>query len=439
MKRTHRSLSKLSASIAFILLTTLTVNGQKKDVYYGPLKINFWGFVCNNATKDDPFGMDGVGDEVSIYMNSFTSVFNSLMSGRRSGIGPVFGEDFLPMDERIKAGSATINGGLKAGDSYVREAVYGNDEPNTRSKYAILSGWGDENTLIAILPVVFEKDKDNPVGKPIQDFDVALNRAFNDMSVRQKIFALSYQCDQYNGSNPYAFIQFGSLLGIDNYFTGLFNGYQNKLMSHPVGILPDGQFRSKVLVFTPKMLMILAQKDFGYGKGIIPVNYDDAAMGNIHSNGSYTILLQVIADIKKRETQAPPTPLQQPAPLIIKKQPVLLNTLALPVVAMNNEFLSGVWSGTIGTSTSNNDDPYSFKFANNAFWVLNQQGSATASGGYQITNGNFTATYFDTNGWKYEVTSTGYNINTGELSGNWTCTGANYYKTGKWVSKKISN
>lgn len=434
MKRKNKLPNKFSIAMALIVFATLTATAQKKDIYYGPLKISYWGFVCNNPTKDDPFGMDGVGDEVSIYFSTWGSVFNNMMNNSQGGLNPVYGEDFLPMDERIKAGTATINGGLKAGDSYVREAVYGNDEPNTRSKYAIASGWGDENTLIAILPVVFERDKETPYGKPIQAFDVAVNNAFGDLNFRKKLFALSDQCDQYNGSNPYAYIQFGSIIGLDNYFTGLFSGYQNKLMSRPVGLLPDGQFRSKLLLFTPKMLMLIAQKDFGYGMGIIPVQYDEAGLGNTASNGNYTILLQVKADIKKREPPKPPV--QPKLPPVIQGQ---VTTIMQPAYSINNEFVAGVWKGTIGTSTSNNDGPYTFKFANNAFWVLNDQGSATASGGYQFVNGNFVATYYDNNNWKYEVTSTSYNMTTGELSGNWTCTGTNYYKTGKWIAKKISN
>ncbi len=289
----------------FLSTITCITNGfaQTED-YYGPVTISFHGFICNRPTNDDPLGRDGVGDEVLVEFWNWTSVATN--RANYNGLSKIYGEDFfLPF--RVKAGTATINGGLKAGDSYYREGVYGDGDPNILSNYAIINTFCSQNTLIVILPTIWEKDE-GPLGiTPLQDFGVATNRALNDMAIKQKFweFRDSYV---YDDNNPYGYFVAGRYIGLDAKYEGMFTANKNKLAIRPVGLFPNWDFSSQVLILTPKTIKIIAEKDYGYGKGIIPVAFNEETLENTFGHGNYTLLLRVVADIKLREQPPPPTP-----------------------------------------------------------------------------------------------------------------------------------
>lgn len=280
------------------------VNAQTED-YYGPVTISFHGFICNRPTNDDALGGDGVGDEVSVHFWNWTTVASN--RANYNGMTKIYGEDFL-LPFRIKAGTSTINGGIKAGDSYYREGVYGDSDPNILSNYAIINTFCSQNTLIVILPTIWEKDE-GPLGvTPIQDFGVATNNAFNDMAIKQKLweFRDNYV---YNDNNPYGYFLAGRYFGLDAKYAGMFTANKNKLASRPIGLFPNWDFSSQVLVLTPKTIKIIAEKDYGYGKGIIPVLYNEESLGNTFGHGNYILLLRIVADIKDRNANNPATTL----------------------------------------------------------------------------------------------------------------------------------
>jgi hypothetical protein len=295
-----------------ILLTLLlfcclyNANAQTED-YYGPVTISFHGIICNRPTNDDGLGMDGVGDEVSVHFWNWTSVANNRASF--NGMSRIYGEDFL-LHDRVKAGSATINGGIKAGDIYYREGVYGDSDPNILSKYAIINTFCSQNSLIAILPTIWERDEGTLGVTPIQDFGVATNNAFNDMAIKQKLrnFHTSYT---YDDNNPYGYFMAGSNIGLDAKYAGMFTTNKNKLATRPIGLFPNWDFSSQLLVLTPKTIKIIAEKDYGYGKGIIPVTYNEESLGNTFGHGNYILLLRVVADIKLREPPPSPPPFKK--------------------------------------------------------------------------------------------------------------------------------
>lgn len=274
-------------------------NSQAED-WYGPVTISFHGFICNRTTNDDALGMDGVGDEVSVHFWNWTTV--STNRANYNGMSRIYGEDFL-LPLRVKAGTATINGGIKSGDSYYREGVYGDSDPQILSKYAIITTFCSQNTLIVILPTIWERDNGTLGVTPIQDFGVVTNQAFNDMAIKQKLWAFrdSYT---YNDNDPYGYFLAGRYIGLDAKYAGMFTSHKNKLASRPIGLFSNWDFSSQVLVLTPKTIKIIAEKDYGYGKGIIPVLYNEESLGNTFGHGNYIILLRVVADIKLRN---PPT------------------------------------------------------------------------------------------------------------------------------------
>jgi hypothetical protein len=287
----------------FIAASIHSAKAQTED-YYGPVTISFHGFICNRPTNDDGLGMDGVGDEVSVHFWNWTSVANN--RANFNGLSRIYGEDFF-LHDRVKAGTATINGGLKAGDSYYREGVYGDNDPNILSNYAIITTFCSQNTLIVILPTIWERDEGTFGVTPIQDFGVAANNAFNDMSIKQKFWDFKDHYT-YNDADPYGYFMAGWAIGLDAKFAGLFTANKNRLASRPIGLYPTWDFSSQVLVLTPKTIKIIAEKDYGYGKGIIPVSYNEESLGNTVGHGNYIILLRIVADIKDRNAVSPPPP-----------------------------------------------------------------------------------------------------------------------------------
>lgn len=289
--------------VSLILLFSSLIGYSQKEDYYGPATISFHGLICNRPTNDDPLGRDGVGDEVSVHFWNWCSVANN--RANFNGLSKIYGEDFfLPF--RVKAGTATINGGLKAGDSYYREGVYGDNNPQILSNYAIINTFCSENTVIGIVPTIWERDEGPLSVTPIQDFGVATNQAFNDMAFRRKIWDFS-DTYVYNDNNPYGFIMAGRYIGLDDRYTGMFPPNKNKLATRPIGLFANWNFSSQMLILTSKTIKIISEKDFGYGKGILPVHFNEESMGNTEGHGNYILLLRFVADIKLRNPPQQPT------------------------------------------------------------------------------------------------------------------------------------
>ncbi len=288
---------------SWLLFNAAFCYAQPAEDYYGPVTISFHGFICNRPTNDDPFGGDGVSDEVSVHFWNWTTVANN--RANYNGMSKIYGENFL-LPDRIKAGTATINGGIKAGDSYYREAVYGDSEPNILSTYAVITTFCSQNTLIAILPTIWERDKGTLSTTPIQDFGVVTNRAFNDMAIKQKIWDFRNQYT-YDDRNPYGFFLAGRHIGLDAKYSGLFTANKNKLASRPIGLFPTWDFSSELIILTPKIIKIISEKDYGYGKGILPVRYNEETLENTTGHGNYILLLRFVSDIKDRNANNPPS------------------------------------------------------------------------------------------------------------------------------------
>ena len=281
------------------------VNSQPEDLY-GPVNISFHGFICNRPTNDDPLGGDGVGDEVMVSFWNWSSVATN--RANYNGVSKIYGENFL-LPFRVKAGTSTINGGLKAGDSYYLPREYRDNEPGILSTSSIINTFVGQNTVIALLPTIWERDEGPLFLKPLQDFGVAANSAFNDMAIRQKIwdFRDSYV---YNDNNPYGYFVAGRYIGLDAKFAGMFMADKNKLATRPIGLFPNWDFSSQILVLTPKTIKAISEKDYGYGKGIIPVLFNEESLGNTIGHGNYTILLRIVSDIKDRNANNPPSNLR---------------------------------------------------------------------------------------------------------------------------------
>ncbi len=281
--------------LSLLLISTFYCEAQTED-YYGPVKISFHGFICNRPTNDDPLGGDGVSDEVTPDFWVWSPITNNRAA--YAGMQRIYGEDFL-LPNRIKAGSATINGGIKAGDSYYRENLYDDDNFNSLGKYDIVNTFCSNSTLVAIFPALFERDEGPLHSSPFQALYTKVRQAFADGDIQSAIqdFSLNYT---YNDGNPYGFFLAGRYIGLDARFVGMFSPNKNKLASRPIGLFANWDYSSQLIVLTPKTIKIIAEKDYGYGKGILPVMFNEESMGNTEGHGNYIVLLRIKADIKDR-------------------------------------------------------------------------------------------------------------------------------------------
>ena len=276
-----------------LLLLMITKAYAQNTNYTGRVKISFHGFICNRPTNDDPLGRDGVSDEVSMAFWAWSPITTN--RANYNGITKIYGEDFF-LPNRIKAGTATINGGIKAGDTYYREPVDDNNL-NVLSKYDIVNTFCSNETVVAIIPALFEVDEGPLHATPYQDMGVVARRAFQDVDFQADIYNFS-SAYTYNENDPYGFVRPGRYIGLDAKFAGLFTANKNKLATRPIGLFSNWNYSSQIIILTPKTIQIIAEKDFGYGKGILPVYYNEESMGNTEGHGNYIVLLKVIADIK---------------------------------------------------------------------------------------------------------------------------------------------
>ncbi len=278
----------------FILLLIIVNNSYAQNANYtGRVKISFHGFICNRPTNDDPLGRDGVSDEVNLAFWAWSPITTN--RANYNGITKIYGEDFF-LPNRIKAGTATINGGIKAGDTYYREPVDDNNL-NVLSKYDIVNTFCSNETVVAIIPVLFEVDEGPLHATPYQDMGVVARRAFQDVDFQADIYNFS-AAYTYNDNDPYGFVRPGRYIGLDAKFAGLFTANKNKLATRPIGLFSNWDYSSQIIILTPKTIKIIAEKDFGYGTGILPVYYNEESMGNTEGHGNYIVLLKVLADIQ---------------------------------------------------------------------------------------------------------------------------------------------
>jgi len=438
----------MKKSIVFLSISIIAFNLQAQQA--GRVRVTFTECQCIQQAADDILNTDGIGNGVFFQFNFTFSDKNGALKQINTVRTEVYGDNITPpYQSRIRAGSASP-------DIYVSFTGYTprGIETNNNFKTDRLLGeyYLAAGDVLSLIPTIWEWN----VGRGNEAvYDAALESASGLINTNAAAHA------RQRFPNPiapgtYNFENLKQLISFDAYTSF---GFRTVLKitgditpkSRPVGIRMDGTFSPRVLLLTGNDLQAIANTEFGYGVGVIPVQYNDLALGNDRDHGNYIILLKVefspaSAPVTTNNPPTNPPPVKNPpADPVFNRNINTGRTIPaskLPnqaATSFTNEFLTGVWKGTMGTLSSATDGPFSFKINNNAFWALDKNGATTAAGSYQLLNGGFTATYYDSNNWKYVFTSTGYNSGTGEVSGNWTCEGPNYYKTGKWIAKKVSN
>ena len=421
----------------------------------GQLKISIESFKCINKSWDGLIEFDGPGNEVSVTYSY--RIYNPSNTGaaRRGADGTViYGANINGM---TRAGTETPDhGGITNGNVVPVYKTLMNEHINA-------------NDYIIIAPTVWEWDA--PEKNTINNFNVQLENDLNWVITQPYPFLINpvTYSDPFNGrvvkiNNAFGY---GQALKYHNIFKNIFCPLQTQ-GNRVIGI-DAGDFNNECLVVYSPTLLVLDTKvlwglymnnytathpqpgtshaatesrtDFINGVNI-PFKENTYAIET--SNGSYSVFLRIefTPDVQSTPPQPSPAPKYTKQPLINKFPNQPINTIKGNPSAsytMNNELLYGQWKGIIGANSDTKSSPFLFKINNNVFWLLDNNGSSMASGGFKIENNNFTSTYYYPNGDNFTILSASYNPSTGELSGTWSGNGVNANKKGNWLAVKQSN
>lgn len=423
----------------------------------GRIRISFAGFDCVKETVDDMLERDGKGDEVYFNFGFTLADRNGRTKLTYEKKTPEYGDATAPWTNRVRVGSRTDvfggnRGGIKSGDNYRCNDIVG--------EYDMADG-----DILTIVPTGWEVD---PVADNWNVF--AANMAGLYQTLNQKVAPLMITFHALTGDLG-GLIFTSTSLGVSKIQrAGGDQGANGKPGTRPIGMDLNGDFAPKLLVLNTPNLSTIINSNFGYGKGVVAVNYNEEAIGNYRDHGNYSILLKIeftptggssyAAPPAPRTSTPPPPPSNgsvpppptttntvppppppttntvppPPAPKTVNypgiKTNVITRTSPIAVI-LPPDLLSYTWVGT------RDGQPFAFRFANNAIWILKDvaQNTTEGAGSYNINGNVMNATWSVAGVDQYTLSTTGYNINTGELSGTWQKVN-NAMQKGTWTVKK---
>jgi hypothetical protein len=406
--------------IAAIIVTTLNATAQQA----GHVRIAFAGFKCLRETADDILHLDGKADEVffRFYFTIADNVGNTKL--KYANQSDTYGDNYGPFSNRINAGSAVdlfgnLKGGIKGGDNYSCNNIIG--------EYDLAGG-----DVLTVMPTIWEWD---PGSGLETTFNSSVEVANN--TINQKASALSNQRFGTGISNA---IGSGQLIGLFLVDGGTFLGIKAILnladllapKPRPIGVALNGEYSPQAVLLNANVMQQIASSNFGYGQGVIPVQYNEEALGNARDHGNYIVLLKVDFT-PSATTTAPPSNTNNTTPPSKSKTMGGIKTMGgVPPAAGS---IAGSWVGTYGTGQNNTPSYYSFKLnADGTMQVVGANNSVIANGTYSFSNNQLTGKYTYSNGGAFSFAAT---LSGSQLNGTWG-SGTNVSGGGKWVMNKAA-
>ena len=431
--------------IALLILFTV-LNGFAQQA--GRVKISFAGFRCMRETADDILHLDGKADEVFLRFYFTLADRNGNTRLKYSNQTDVYGDNYGPFGNRVNAGSAVdlfgnLKGGIKGGDNYYCNNIIG--------EYDL--GAGD---VLTVVPTLWEWDPGNGYESA---FDATIDGAYTVMnqkasSLSNQRFATSLTGTPGTDVLGLVLIDASSFLSLKMLFD-IVGELTPK--PRPVGITKTGEYSPKAVLLNANAMQQLSGSNFGYGAGVIPVQYNEEALGNSRDHGNYIILLKVEFTPKPGAAAPPPPPPSSsnnyngvpppppppssgnynappppPSNSGIPKNPGgNIRKANMPSSSSAGGSVTGNWQGTYGNGESNSSNFYSFRLnADGTMQVIAANGNVMASGNYTYANSQLTGTYTYTNSGSFSFSAV--LESNGSLSGTWG-SGNNVRGGGRWV------
>lgn len=248
-------------------------------------EITLEGFTVQNQTWDTLWQTDGKADEVYIYTDArlYDQAGNLLLRSERQTdtIGDTNGFPF-----RVRAGSASALGGLRTGDHFPyappwqRQGVL----QNTRPPMLLWAGELTDQRAVTITPTIWEWDGGtdlfNEWGRALVDNGPAIAAAvINIINATQGAII------------PTDVIKTNLEMGLPPLYK-LLNNILGQAGDRPIGMVEEGGnavFKSKSLAMNNRLAEVAVTNDFGYGPGIVGIQYQDSA----RLAGNYMLYLKV--------------------------------------------------------------------------------------------------------------------------------------------------
>lgn len=403
--------------IAAIIIAALNTTAQQA----GRVRIAFAGFKCLRETADDILHLDGKADEVffRFYFTIADNLGNTKL--KYANQSDTYGDNYGPFSNRINAGSAVdlfggLKGGIKGGDNYSCNNIIG--------EYDLAAG-----DVLTVMPTIWEWD---PGSGLETTFNSSVEGAYT--TANQKASALSNQ--RFGGvSNA---IGSGQLIGLFLVDGGTFLGIKAILKvadlltpkPRPIGVTLNGEYSPQAVLLNANIMQQIASSNFGYGQGVIPVQYNEEALGNARDHGNYIVLLKV--DFTPTATTPASTNNTNTQPPAVTNKNMggvkVMNVSPAPAAS-----IAGTWAGTYGTGQNNAPSYYSFKLnTDGTMQVIAANNSVIASGTYTFSNNQLSGKYTYSNGGVFSFAAT---LSGSQLNGTWG-SGINVSGGGKWVMNK---
>ncbi|MFT3936980.1 MAG: hypothetical protein QM726_25365 [Chitinophagaceae bacterium] len=383
----------------------------------GRVKITFLGFKCYRETWDDILGMDGRGDEVFFQFTLSSSDKNgNPRINKFERRTDVYGQKAGAFSNRVKAGSESPEGGIRAGDLVNANVLLGEFD----------MGDGD---FVTVIPTAWEQD-------PVADNSNAFASTVGSFvaSLNQRIAPVMIGLHLAGGDLAGALIQ-GASLGISATRPAGDQGELGHAGTRPIGMKKSGDFTPFVAALNTPNLISFCKSNYGWGNGVMEVRYNEPALGNARDHGDYAILLKFEFTPTSNPAPAPaPRPTNNAAPAPAPQNNTNAAPAPAPSFTINNDLVVGSWRGTMQTNGEAGTAPLNLRLNDRTFWLLKNDGSnmAIAAGLFTVKNNVMVASYTTNDNVTYTYTSTSFNKTTSEMSGTWT-TGT---KSGTWTVKR---
>lgn len=242
-------------------------------------RVSITGFKVNHETEDDPFSLDGRGDEIylsAVVLEPTALKPNAAWTARSQLVeSKVFG-DRNQAPDRIKAGSRSGDGGLQTGDVVVLpDPLVVWDGPITTPFLVIPTIWeADGPAVLGIQSAWYDRMRP-PSGSTLnqwgQFYNTPTGFEYPTIKARGLSELLTLYCNCYIGTAD----------------AKAYGAFQNPMMGYtrPIAVNTSGGFNpAAVSVSTANLAAFLGSNN----SGTFPVNYKDGALGS----GDYTLTLR---------------------------------------------------------------------------------------------------------------------------------------------------
>jgi hypothetical protein len=266
---------------------TTSVSTGRPPAFASSFRVMLNGYRVEHQTRDDMFERDGVGDEVTLVWDLAEIDSSGGFVPRRWG--NIF-SSFMGQQPRneIRAGNGSDRGGLVTGDGFPTATpwrrltpVNPGIPPNILFEGELTQG----SNAVLIIPTIWEADN---TGSLRGTFAAAVERD------RPRITSsVMRMISSSLPGEPASHVMPGSSLGMGNTLTlGTGPLGLGQVDDRPIGMQASGSgfgFVPQAMVLTYDRARELARADFGFGRGVIPVRYQDDS----RLEGDYTLFIEV--------------------------------------------------------------------------------------------------------------------------------------------------